>query len=354
MAPSIDYEVSSLLCAEDNTSVFDEEVDNNSNYYNGNDFEICIGNPKYSFHYQDYNFLNGNGPNFSVPSDECLASMFDKEIHSYLGFDYLKRFNNGDLSLTSRNQAVLWILKVQSHYNFGPLCAYLSVNYLDRFLSAYELPKGKYWMMQLLAVACLSLGAKVDETDVPLSLDFQVFDRKFVFEAKTIQRMELLVLSTLKWRMQSVTPFSFIDYFLYKLSGDVMPPKSLILQAIQLILSTIKEIELMEFKPSIIAAAVAISVTQDTQIVELTHKAFCLLIDHVEKEKVIKCIEKMRDMRMISKCNGWSGALSVPQSPVGVLDAPCLSYTSTPSVSCANSHCSPAPPPKRRKLNGAV
>ena len=43
------------------------------------------------------------------------------------------------------------------------------------------------------------------------------------------------------------------------------------------------EIELMEFKPSIIAAAVAISVTQDTQIVELTHKAFCLLIDHVEK-----------------------------------------------------------------------
>ena len=32
--------------------------------------------------------------------------------------------------------------------------------------------------MQLLAVACLSLGAKVDETDVPLSLDFQVSDSK--------------------------------------------------------------------------------------------------------------------------------------------------------------------------------
>lgn len=33
-------------------------------------------------------------------------------------------------------------------------------------------------MMQLLAVACLSLGAKVDETDVPLSLDLQVSDSK--------------------------------------------------------------------------------------------------------------------------------------------------------------------------------
>ena len=35
---------------------------------------------------------------------------------------------------------------------------------------------------------------------------------KFVFEAKTIQRMELLVLSTLQWKMKLVTPLSFIDH----------------------------------------------------------------------------------------------------------------------------------------------
>ena len=68
----------------------------------------------------------------------------------------------------------------------------------------------------------------------------QVGDAKFVFESKTIQRMELLVLSTLKWRMQALTPFSFIDYFLYKTNGDQMPPRTLMLQCIQLILSTIK------------------------------------------------------------------------------------------------------------------
>lgn len=33
---------------------------------------------------------------------------------------------------------------------------------------------GKAWTMQLLAVACLSLAAKMDEIDVPLSLDLQV------------------------------------------------------------------------------------------------------------------------------------------------------------------------------------
>lgn len=37
---------------------------------------------------------------------------------------------------------------------------------------------------------------------------------KYVFEAKTIQRMELLVLSTLGWRMNPVTPNSFFDHII--------------------------------------------------------------------------------------------------------------------------------------------
>ncbi|GAB2226608.1 hypothetical protein Droror1_Dr00022421 [Drosera rotundifolia] len=41
---------------------------------------------------------------------------------------------------------------------------------------------------------------------VPLLLDFQI-DSKYVFEAKAIQRMELLVSSSLGWRMNPVTPF---------------------------------------------------------------------------------------------------------------------------------------------------
>lgn len=31
-------------------------------------------------------------------------------------------------------------LQVHSQFNFGPMCAYLAANYLDRFLSAYDLP----------------------------------------------------------------------------------------------------------------------------------------------------------------------------------------------------------------------
>lgn len=38
-----------------------------------------------------------------------------------------------------------------------------------------------------------------------------------MFEAKTIQRMELLVLSALEWKMNPVTPISFLDYFTRRL-----------------------------------------------------------------------------------------------------------------------------------------
>lgn len=32
------------------------------------------------------------------------------------------------------------LVQVYTYYNFRPLTAYLAVNYLDRFLSRYELP----------------------------------------------------------------------------------------------------------------------------------------------------------------------------------------------------------------------
>lgn len=109
------------------------------------------------------------------------------------------------MSLSSTLLTPKLVQQVREHFGFGPLCEYLSINYLDRFLSSYELPvsvqgskdesfvllmvsfsshfdfnywihmqKGKAWTMQLLAVACLSLAAKIEETEVPLSLDLQV------------------------------------------------------------------------------------------------------------------------------------------------------------------------------------
>lgn len=82
------------------------------------------------------------------------------------------------------------------------------------------------WPFQLLSVACLSLAAKMEELYVPWLLDLQMLEPTYVFEPKTIQRMELLVLATLKWRLRSVTPFDFLHYFISMLPSSASTPDS--------------------------------------------------------------------------------------------------------------------------------
>jgi len=63
---------------------------------------------------------------------------------------------------------------------------------------------------------------------------------KFEFEGKTIGRMEGLVMKTLKWRMQAVTPFTFISYFLDKFSDGKPPSFALASRCAEIIIGTLK------------------------------------------------------------------------------------------------------------------
>ncbi|CAI0557443.1 unnamed protein product [Linum tenue] len=142
--------------------------------------------------------------------DEELVSLFAEEKR-WKGAMGVKE------TCPARRRAVDWMVSVSTHYGFSTLTSVLAINYLDRFLSSPRYQKDKPWMIQLVAVTCLSLAAKVEETDVPLLLDLQVEETKYVFEAKTIQRMELLVLSSLGWKMHPVTPISFVDHIVRRL-----------------------------------------------------------------------------------------------------------------------------------------
>lgn len=97
------------------------------------------------------------------------------ELLSLLSKEKLTLFNFEDESvMQSREQAIEWMLRVCCYYGFNGLTGALAVNYFDRFLSSFNLQNDKPWMSQLVAVACLSLAAKVEETQVPLLVDLQV------------------------------------------------------------------------------------------------------------------------------------------------------------------------------------
>lgn len=344
MAESVDCADLNFLCSENSNACFE---DLNCNAADGCGISSPWNRPNVGTHNQDPIFgviRSDFWMGFPPQTEERVGEMVEREREHLPRGDYLKRLRSGNLDLSVRKEALDWIWKAHSHYSFGPLSLCLSINYLDRFLSVYELPRGKSWVVQLLAVACLSLAAKMEEIKVPQSVDLQVAEPKFVFEAKTIQRMELLVLSTLRWRMQSLTSCSFIDYFLSKINNVQQPSTLSITRSIQLILSMVKAIDFLEFRPSEIAASVAISVSGQMQAEVIEKAMSCFL--HVEKVRVLKCLQLIKDLSLMNGSSAFASALapSVPQSPIGVLDAACLSYKSDELTvgSCANSsHNSP-------------
>ncbi|XP_078157323.1 cyclin-D3-1-like [Carex rostrata] len=352
MSPSYDCAASILLCAEDNSSFLGFVDGDQENHEMDSLGEIDCLQPGWILGKR--RCLYGNFfMDFPLQSEECIAHDLQRELdHMPLG-NYAERLLKGELDASIRRDAIDWIWKVHAYFNFGPSSAYLSVNYLDRFLSVYEIPEGNAWMIQLLSVACLSLASKMEETLVPLLLDLQqVGDAKFVFEARTVQRMELLVLSTLKFRMQAVTPFSFMDYFLHKFSDGNGPKKFLILQSADLILTMIRGIDFLEFKPSELAAAAVLTVLEEFQSIEI-EKALATCV-YLEKERVLDCYEMIQNkirMRLNATKTSGTSVSFVPDSPIAVLEVPCLSHTTEDTIFTDPTGDSISPMSKRRRIS---
>ncbi|XP_062233297.1 cyclin-D3-1-like [Phragmites australis] len=346
MAPSIDYVASILLCAEDCTAILDLEEE-------GSEEISWVLGP--SSRHADAS-LGAMWTDFPLQSDDCIEALLGREEEHLPMEGYAQRLlqqPGGSDLVAMRCDAIDWIWKVHEHYKFGPLTAVLSVNYLDRFLSVYDLPQGKAWMTQLLAVACLSLAAKMEETIVPHPLDLQVGEAKYVFEVRTIQRMELLVLNTLSWRMQAVTACSFIDYYLHKFSEDHVVSKIIHARSVDLILSTSKVAEFLVFRPSEIAASVALVAFGKHENSVLGSVATCC--KHLIKERVLGCYEVIQKNIVVGNIilqSVGSSVFIVPHSPIGVLDAVACESQQTEGTSAGapTIYFESSPASKRRKI----
>ena len=107
MARSFDCAASGLLCSEDNSSIFCDEVDLGAI---DEDFEPSWKNRNNN---QNENFDRSELLSaWPMQSDECLALMLKKEIEHLPASDYLQRLRDGDLDLGARREAVDWIGKV--------------------------------------------------------------------------------------------------------------------------------------------------------------------------------------------------------------------------------------------------
>ncbi|CAL9079289.1 unnamed protein product [Musa textilis] len=225
--------------------------------------------------------------------------------------------NGGDEAylLSLRREVVAWVVHAAANHDFSVVTTFLAVNYLDRCFvphaaaGSLRLQSDKVWMGRLAAVAALSLAAKVEETRVPLLLDLQVAmplgteeENRYVFEAKTIRRMELLLLSALSWRMNSVTPLSFLHHLLPRLcsisttaAASAARVQELLGDSEAALLSVVADWRWVRYPASVWAAAALLhaaeggagAIAATASVSQVTHHLISLL--HVPKEKVEEC-----------------------------------------------------------------
>ena len=93
-------------------------------------------------------------------------------------------------------------------------------------------------------ISAVSLVMYINNTILSFEIYLQVEGTKFIFEPRTIRRMEFLVLGVLDWRLRSVTPFSFLGFFACKLDSTGTFTGFLISRATEIILSNIQGVEL--------------------------------------------------------------------------------------------------------------
>ncbi|KAJ7186356.1 hypothetical protein O6H91_Y536400 [Diphasiastrum complanatum] len=252
----------------------------------------------------DHSDDDGLLADFPLQDENAIMCLFDKEVYHMPDTGYVAALQSENVG-EARLRAVEWMFKIHHHYNFSPLTITLAVNYLDRYLSKYFLAKRscKAWMFQLLSVACLSLAAKMEELDVHIIQDFEIEDPEHIFDAKTIQRMELAVLSSLGWRMNSVTALAYVEFLLHRVNIGKHLQRSLLNRITELLLGTLKETAFIDYRPSAVAlSATSFALEESLPLQAEMHKRTLLQQFPLEKDKLGKCYKLMEELVVDPVC----------------------------------------------------
>ncbi|KAF5183385.1 Cyclin-a1-1 [Thalictrum thalictroides] len=107
-----------------------------------------------------------------------------------------------------------WLVEVAEEYRLVPDTLYLTVNYIDRYLSGNRMNS-----LQLLGIACMMIAAKYEEICAPQVEEFCYITDNTYFKEEVLQ-MESTVLNFLKFEMTSPTTKCFLRRFAQAANGS--------------------------------------------------------------------------------------------------------------------------------------
>ncbi|XP_046807737.1 G2/mitotic-specific cyclin-A [Lucilia cuprina] len=159
---------------------------------------------------------------------------------------YMRR--QTDINYSMRTILVDWLVEVSEEYNLDTETLYLSVSYIDRFLSHMSVVRNK---LQLVGTAAMYIASKYEEIYPPDVAEF-VFITDDTYNKAQVLRMEQIILKILAFDLCTPTAYVFINT--YSVLTDI-PDKVKFLTLYIAELSLLEADPYLRFHPSMISAA---------------------------------------------------------------------------------------------------
>ncbi|KAJ8539526.1 hypothetical protein K7X08_013778 [Anisodus acutangulus] len=199
----------------------------------------------------------------NLDDDPQMCSAYASDIYDYLHHmeiekkrrplpNYLEKVQK-DVTANMRAILVDWLVEVAEEYKLLSDTLYLTVSYIDRFLSVNVIPRQR---LQLLGVSSMLIAAKYEEIKPPHVKDFSYITAN-TFTKKDVVKMEASVLQSLKFEMGNPTTKTFLRRFARVAQEDYKNP-DLQLEFLSYYLAELSLLDYncVKFLPSLVAAAV--------------------------------------------------------------------------------------------------
>ncbi|XP_027066341.2 putative cyclin-D7-1 isoform X1 [Coffea arabica] len=255
-------------------------------------------------------------------SEDCqraFISFLEKEAFYMPERGYLKLVKENCSTDSGRFKAIHWFVESQRRLNLSLETVFRAANYLDRFGSLKDCQVRNDWMFELVSVACLSIAFKF-ETNAPNVLnEIQTEGLEHSFESSLIQRMELILLKALEWRLCPTTSYSYLEL----LTRSIDPLNRHFVQELitELLVKALLDSSFSEFRPCIIALSAIQRISKEflSTINDSLCSHFSVLIPPDQKDDLIKCCKMMMDLCHTSTSAKKISCINCPSSPVTVL-----------------------------------
>ncbi|KAL8226811.1 hypothetical protein R6Q57_016643 [Mikania cordata] len=196
----------------------------------------------------------------SNQKDPQMCSLYAAEVYTNLrvaelkwrpSVNYMKSVQR-DITQEMRGILIDWLVEVCEEYRLGAETFYLTVTYIDRYLSKMYIEKQR---LQLLGITCMLIASKYEKITAPRVEDF-CFITDCTYTRKEVLNMEHEVLDVLGFYLSVPTINKFLRRFILAAQSSYKAPVvELEYLAKYLAELTLIEYGFLKFLPSLIAAS---------------------------------------------------------------------------------------------------